>query len=248
MATIDDNMKEDSVHSHLMNSLISNLNEEALSPEDVAWADSCLIKDADVSAADWSSIKDALLEILSSQPEPQPNSSVPQSSTQLTTADEILRFSEDFTSVEFGGEFSNDTDFVDDDFGEVESIDISEDVEDDLIFRNKRRQKRGKVLGNIFRPNYSEDVKIEDIDSELNSSLTAHELGSSLDDIFKVWDLAITEEQDDFTKQLDKALGDVPPQSLADVDDSTTAKDLFHVSIDDLIAGVSDLSLKQNKN
>ncbi|XP_021738722.1 uncharacterized protein LOC110705178 [Chenopodium quinoa] len=243
MAIVDDDMKEDSLRSVFLNSLISNVDEESLSLEDVAWADSCLNKDVDDSDTDWSSIKDALLEIISAQPEP-PATSVVQSSMQLS-ADEIPQFRENLISMDFGAGSDEDEDLIDGDFGEIESIDLSEDDEDDFVTRNKRGRVRGKVL-NVFRPNYSEDVKAENLDSDLNSSLTTFEVNTSLEDIFKVWDLGISDEQDEFGKQLNKALADVPSQIQSSSSDSAVVlNDPMQVSIDDVIAGIGDLSLKQ---
>ncbi|KNA05414.1 hypothetical protein SOVF_190590 [Spinacia oleracea] len=243
MAIVDDDMKEDSLWSIFLNSRISNVDEETLTPEVVAWADSCLNKDAD---ADWSSIKDALLEILSSQQEPPTNSSSVQSSIQQLAADDVLHFREDLTSMELGSVSDENEDLIYNDVGEIESIDVSEDDEDDLIFRNKWDQKKGKVR-NVFRPNYSEDVKVENLDSDLNSSSKTSEVYPSSVDIFKVWDLGVSEDQDDFAKLLNKALDDnIPAQIQSSTSDSAALIDPMHVSMDDLIAGIGDLSLKQN--
>jgi hypothetical protein len=37
------------------------------SPEDLAWVDSCLNNDFDISASDWMPLRNALLEIISSE-------------------------------------------------------------------------------------------------------------------------------------------------------------------------------------
>lgn len=245
MATVNYDMKEDSMHSVFLDSVISNLDDDALSPEDLAWADSCLNKEVDASDADWSSIKDALLEIISSQSESPANFSAAQSSMEVI-ANEAFRSRENLSSGEFGRGSDEDEDLLDedDDFGEVESIDISEDDGDDFVSRNKRLRMRGKNLNNVFRPNYSEDVKVEDLDSGLSSSL--YEVDTSLQSIFQVWDLGVSDEQDDFTKQLNKAIDDGPSQIQSISFDSAASKDQMHVSMDDLIAGIDGLSLKQN--
>lgn len=41
----DSEMVQGSISSVLVDSMESNENRDALSPEDVAWADSCLVKD-----------------------------------------------------------------------------------------------------------------------------------------------------------------------------------------------------------
>jgi len=70
MTAGDSEMVQGSISSVLVDSLESNENGDALSPEDVAWVDSCLVKDPEISdGTDWSSLKDVLLEILSLQPE-----------------------------------------------------------------------------------------------------------------------------------------------------------------------------------
>lgn len=131
MAIVDDDMREDLDYSSLLDSLNSNVSEETLSLENVAWADSCFNKDVDSSNADWSSVKDALLEILSSQ---QP------------TDDEILHYRENLTSLEFGKGSDVDEDLIyDDDIGEAESIELSED-DDDVILGNKHGRVKGKMV------------------------------------------------------------------------------------------------------
>ncbi|CAL1385639.1 unnamed protein product [Linum trigynum] len=66
---VNEDPAEGSIPSIILESLVSSQNGDSLSTEDIAWADSCLVKDPDISAGDWSSIKDALLEVLSLVPE-----------------------------------------------------------------------------------------------------------------------------------------------------------------------------------
>ncbi|KAL8556211.1 hypothetical protein ACS0TY_003852 [Phlomoides rotata] len=51
---------------------LSRLNSVELSQEDVAWADSLLSKDLDISDSGWDSFKDALLETLDAQNDSSP--------------------------------------------------------------------------------------------------------------------------------------------------------------------------------
>ena len=85
---------EVSVSSLIINSPDSQLKED-FSPEDLAWVDSCLIGDSDISESNWSPIRDALLEIFSSQPE--------SSNTDGAAHIEILPSSEDIGNTQFQG-------------------------------------------------------------------------------------------------------------------------------------------------
>ncbi|XP_057545180.1 uncharacterized protein LOC130824262 [Amaranthus tricolor] len=228
---------------YILNPLKSNLSDETwISPEDIIWVDSCLNQDVDTSDTNWASIKDALMEIISSEVEFPVKRSEAEISTQ--TADEILRSGENTTSMEVG-----EASVKDEIFRALEGIDISEDDDDNdnLIFGNNRGRVGRKILGNsVFRPNYSEDIKVEDVDSDLNSSLTTNDKFSLSDEIFKIWDLEITIEQDDFTLQLNKALAGYAPSHIQPNTDVTALKDIMHASIDDIVSGIGDLSLNQD--
>lgn len=65
---VEDAENEVSVSSAILNSIASRQNE-VLSPEDLAWVESCLVKDSDISDTDWIPLKNALLDIISSQPQ-----------------------------------------------------------------------------------------------------------------------------------------------------------------------------------
>lgn len=63
-------MVEGSIISHLDSGPESKEQVDALTPEDIAWVDSCLIKEIpDISDGNWNHIKDALLEILDLYPQ-----------------------------------------------------------------------------------------------------------------------------------------------------------------------------------
>src|ERR1044072_8151889 len=63
---VDDAENAVSTASAILNSSYSQPNG-VLSAEDLAWVDSCLNKDSDVSVSDWVPLRDALLDIISSQ-------------------------------------------------------------------------------------------------------------------------------------------------------------------------------------
>ncbi|CAI0375089.1 unnamed protein product, partial [Linum tenue] len=71
LMAVNEDPAEGSIPSISLESLVSTQNGDAFSTEDIAWADSCLVKDPDISAGDWSSINDALLQVLSLAPKSQ---------------------------------------------------------------------------------------------------------------------------------------------------------------------------------
>ena len=252
MAAVDDEMKEDPVYPLLLDSLNTNLNEEPLAPEEVAWADSCLNNDVDSTETDWNSVQDALLEILSSQLG-EPDFAATESAGQ-TASDEILCSRLNVESLGFRAGSDEDEDLIDGDTGEAESLGSSEGEEeyddDDLMVGNGKARARGKGrVKSIFQPHYTEDnVKEESPDLDLGSSLITDELEPSSEDLFKVWDLEIPEEEDEFTKELNKALSEIPSPAESNADASTSLEEFVNVSVDDVIAGLGDLSLEQDIN
>ncbi|KAK9942756.1 hypothetical protein M0R45_008405 [Rubus argutus] len=154
---IGDEVMENSIPSLIKDSLDSIQKGKVGSPEDIAWVDSCLIKESDISDDNWDSLKAAVVEILNFQPESLSSSS-------------------------------------------LESIWAS----------------------------WASDIE------------------PSTEDIFRVWNLEVPVEEDDFVKQLNNALEDGLPQSLpSSFPDSDVWKNLEETSVDDLVAGIADLSLNQ---
>ncbi|KAK9691006.1 hypothetical protein RND81_09G170200 [Saponaria officinalis] len=244
MAIINDDVKEDTVTSAAVESVKSYPSEDALSPNDFTWVNSCLNNDGDDSHSDWSSIKDALSEIFNSQ-SGQIDSVVPENNTRLTI-DQYHSFRDYIASLLEGSGSEEDGDLEEDDFGDIRSLQLSDYEVDDFPIANRRARARGnRRIENIFRPNYTEDiVKIESNETGIDLGSTTWEVESSSENIFKVWDLEISDEQDDFTKQLTIALAESPLP--INPDDSTALEDIVLVSVDDLISGIGDLSLKQN--
>lgn len=223
MATGDEAV-EGSFYSYILDSVESHQSGDVLSPEDLAWADSCLIKDSEISDSDWDSLKNALLQILTSQ----------HDSLELSAAGrDGFKEGTDFENFCFGEEAQTPPDLerTGDDFVPFdEEVDQNSDEESEIIkLRTKSRYP--------FLPNYTEYPReIEDTDRWL-------ELGNIPDpsnvDIFKVWELDSAAEEDELINQLNKALveGSLQP--------SGKLKDLKDDSLDDLISSISDLSLNQ---
>ncbi|XP_073267454.1 uncharacterized protein [Populus alba] len=214
----DNEMVEGSISSVLVDSLESNKNGDALSPEDVAWADSCLVKDDEISDGDWSSLKDVLLEILSLQPESH-DSSKPGTDDLPRAADVLMLPSDEAVNLQSSVVIDNE--FFQEDFSETS-------------------------LKHAFSPNYKEDddskMSLPD-GSGLDMAFSAYDTEPSTEDIFKVWDLGIPDEEDELVKQLNKALSENPAHSTPQSDDSGGLKE---ESLDSLVNGIAELSLDQH--
>ncbi|KAJ6692780.1 hypothetical protein OIU79_014506 [Salix purpurea] len=112
------------------------------------------------------------------------------------------------------------------------------------------REISQKLPSNMpFSPNYKEDDDFKmspPVGSGLDLSFSGYDTEPSTEDIFKVWDLDIPDEEDELVKQLNKALSENPAQSTPPSDDSGVLKDLKEESLDSLINSIADLSLDQH--
>ncbi|CAL0303779.1 unnamed protein product [Lupinus luteus] len=229
---VEDGENEVSVSSFLLNSIYSR-QAEVLSPEDLAWADSCLIEDSNFSETDWVPLKDALLEVISSQPQPF-----------STDREDIEILQERIGSVNLGLNQESSTH----DSSEASStysvnpVSVPVQMSDD-----ENPEPCSTFMGNPFLPTYNEDLKENDtIDAGLDLDLSTYELENASENIFRIWDLNIRTEEDDLVKQLDKVLSGNSFEAVSSsFDDSRKWKDLKEVSVDDLIAGIADLSLNK---
>ena len=120
---VEEGAMESSVLSSILNSIESNERGEGLSPEDIAWVDSCLIKDPESSETNMNSLKDALLEIFISQTELINSSAAVSNGSPEETDVEILPSSEEADAVQFRGR-----------------------TEDDLVLINKETKTKGNDL------------------------------------------------------------------------------------------------------
>ena len=120
---VEEGAMESSVLSSILNSIESNERGEGLSPEDIAWVDSCLIKDPESSETNMNSLKDALLEIFISQPELINSSAAVSNGSPEETDVEILPSSEGADAVQFRGR-----------------------TDDDLVLINKETKTKGNDL------------------------------------------------------------------------------------------------------
>lgn len=234
---VEDGMTEASIASVILNSIGSTQRGDVLSQEDIAWVDSCLVKDPEISDSDWNSMKDALLEIITSQPESFNSSTAVSDGFPEGTDIEILPSCEEAETAQFPGRTDD------------EHVLINEEAEkgDDLPIKLKNSTLQSLTFeGNPFLPTYNEGLKeSENIESGLDLGTSAYEVEPSTEDIFRVWDLDIPVEEDELVKQLNNALTENSFDSLpSSFNDSEAWKDLDENSLDDLIAGIADLSLK----
>lgn len=228
------------------NSIVSQQNE-IFSPEDLAWVDSCLNNDFDISESDWMPMRDALLEIISSESQSSKvdggdgNQSIPCSEETNTTFQ--LNQSSSTSDVEHLQSRSSTYN--------VSLISMATETSIDTEFTNTLYSST--FQGNPFLPTYNEDLrpnKTFDLGLDLDSAtygmdqeniFKVWDMGYATDEseqasesIFKVWDLDIPSEEGELVKELKKALSK-----------NSLRKDMKEESLDDLIAGIADLSLNK---
>lgn len=228
------------------NSIVSQQNE-IFSPEDLAWVDSCLNNDFDVSESDWMPMRDALLEIISSESQSSKvdggdgNQSIPCSEETNTTFQ--LNQSSSTSDVEHLQSRSSTYN--------ISLISMATETSTDTEFTNTLSSST--FQGNPFLPTYNEDLrpnKTFDLGLDLDSAtygmdqeniFKVWDMGYATDEseqasesIFKVWDLDIPSEEGELVKELKKALSK-----------NSLRKDMKEESLDDLIAGIADLSLNK---
>lgn len=227
---IGDEVMENSIPSLIKDSLDSIQKGKVGSPEDIAWVDSCLIKESDISDDNWDSLKAAVVEILNFQPESLSSSSLVSNGLHGETDSEILPSSEET---------------------EPKCFSIREELEttdDDIPIRENANDLQSFTFeGNPFFPGYKDDLEVtENLELGVDMGSWASDIEPSTEDIFRVWNLEVPVEEDDFVKQLNNALEDGLPQSLpSSFPDSDVWKNLEETSVDDLVAGIADLSLNQ---
>lgn len=249
---VEDEKMEGSVSSLFTESLDSNLNGDVLSAEDLAWVDSCLVKDLEVPDGNWDALRDALIEIVDLLPEAVSNSSSGIDGPSVGTDIEMHRPDEE---AETAQSQKNDHDVV--------TAKEESETNNDIYPTNKKTAIPVSKLfesvdtidsfkGNPFLPSYKEGES-ESVNeaialgADLNSLLIETEPSSER--IFKVWDLGVPDEEDELITQLNKALaGTSSGSGHSGFDDSGTWKDMKDESLNSLIAGIADLSLDRRSS
>ncbi|KAG7618938.1 hypothetical protein AtNW77_Chr4g0318841 [Arabidopsis thaliana] len=266
---------------------LSVRNEEDLSPECVAWADSCIISFPDDSDNNnWGTLRDALTEIIDIHPEmfvfssttgtrgvmspdevmtesetidlrtfePEAvsaNSRTNSSNEEVSEIISMLTFEsdpsknslEDYYFPESIAENGNrePADGSNTDLGGVESIE-----EDGSVSNGEAEvEEPASVSSRVFKDDFM-STYVEDNADDCN--VTEDPVKVTSQEIFKVWDLEVVgdnDEEDGLVLQLKKALDESStvqplPQPLND-NQVVSEKS----NIDDLISGISDLSLAE---
>lgn len=204
-----------------------------LLPEDLVWADSCL-NDPDVSQIDWTSwdaFSRALSETLSPEIE-----FPPAARTENYPGGAAIELA--LSSLQMGNAEILDT--IADDYSFI-TEGADENSEDPLIFTNIPHSDL--ILRNVLPPTLEEKLENSSVEEGVNFPGLVME--QSTRDIFKVWDLNLPAEEDEFIDQLSKDFAQsspntTPPSYSAD---SRMLKGLEDAAIDDIISGMSDISL-----
>uniref|UniRef100_A0A2P2J514 Uncharacterized protein n=1 Tax=Rhizophora mucronata TaxID=61149 RepID=A0A2P2J514_RHIMU len=180
------------------------------------------------------------------------------------TNDGFLSYAEEAGTENYSSSFEEETgiplsQFFREDVAElfVEDAMLTNSEEQNTLFSSQFREDVTEIsLENAFLPNFKEDsegASESNDSSRLDKNFSAHEVEPSSKDIFRVWDLGIPADKDDLEgeliKQFKKALSERPLASKASTAaDSEAWKDLKEEPIDDLIAGIADLSLNEQSS
>ncbi|KAK9064428.1 hypothetical protein SSX86_015810 [Deinandra increscens subsp. villosa] len=216
-------------------------DQDILSAEDLAWADSCLIGDPEISETNMESLREALLHILDQHSEINIPSANEQGNSNDKTAPENSHLViEEVTS--HAAEKSVDQD--------------SKQENHDVLSVLKKQPFLPNFNDEMMNAQYSDG---DDVGFVLSESVTEPR---SDEDIFKVWDLAITVEEDDIDKQLKEALSSYANDTRVVEEDgldkqlkealSSYANDtrvpktegFTMESLDSLVESIADLSIK----
>ncbi|KAJ4880073.1 Uncharacterized protein Rs2_37127 [Raphanus sativus] len=250
---------------------LSVKHEEDVSPESLAWADSCIISFPDDSDNnDWGTFRDALTEIIDIHPQifvPTESTTSVRSQDEVMTEPESVQIPQaaDSSSREQVSEIVSLLNFESDpsknslpdhyfpaenrtNHGPVDNHHTTgiESIEEDGSVSNgeadeeEPESETPQVFKDDFMSGYVEDNNnAEEVDIlEDPDKLTPQE-------IFKVWDLKIVgedDEEDGLVMQVKQALDESSTIQLPIVDDHVVVEKSY---IDDLIAGITDLSLTE---
>lgn len=215
-----------------LNSIESKHSGNMFSLEDVNWAESCLIKDVELSET-WTSLMDALTEAFSSHPD-----TLASSTAEIDALSPAIDFKISSESLEKPVRTVYDIvpNLTNEELEKNSDKHLTDETTD---FFGSRAENR-----NGFIPTYKEDLsEVDNFDADFDSSFPAFVMVPTTEDIFKVWDLEIPTEEDEITKQLKTLSGGTSKSAPSDFDDSGVSKESTEESVDDLIAGILNLSL-----
>ncbi|KAK1571973.1 hypothetical protein Q3G72_025606 [Acer saccharum] len=224
---------------------------DALSPEDLAWVDSCLIKDSEILDSNWNALKGALLEIVDSHPESLSYSAGMIESSPERTDMEILPSSEETETAELLGRNDNDevVSFSLKSGKSKERYQINKKIVSQLLYNDDPAET---FVMDPFLPSFNDGERVSEVfDSGLNYDLVAVEMEPLSDDIFKVWDVVVPSEED----ELVKAIVDTSSPSISSAFGYSAGAsagagewNLNDESLDNLVGAIAELSLGQNSS
>ncbi|OEL14839.1 hypothetical protein BAE44_0024142 [Dichanthelium oligosanthes] len=230
--------ESDDILPAILEAIKSNSKAVEPSPEEAAWADSCFVQTSELSDDDWGAMRNALLDALEKPMEGPFH-------TSETVHDQGI------DAISEGEPHSiNAENFLQPDDVHMEQMDNSDDDKDSSQTCEIADVIRGADEHGKQMDSYA--VKPEDGDELASAEVL--EQTESTDSIFKVWDLELSFSDDDddveleLIKDLKKLLKESGSPTEAvyptlPLDD--TAKPLDQISIDELVAGLSDLSIQQ---
>ncbi|KAK1352276.1 hypothetical protein POM88_053540 [Heracleum sosnowskyi] len=225
----EDDMVEDSSSSLAVNPAKSKQHRDVPSVEDLNWADSCLVSDAEHSDPNWTSLLDALADALSSR------SYAPASSA--SERDSFSKETEPLVSVET-------TAFDSASIPAINKLEMNSDKYP--IDDQSDASPLESTYENLFLPTYNEGTKaVDDFVAEFDSEFPVYAMEQRNESIFQEWDIDIPEVEDELAKQLQKILsgGNTSQADPSSIDDTGVLEASRGQSIDDLVAGYVDLSI-----
>lgn len=224
--------RSDDIFPAILEAIKSDEKTVELSPEEAAWADSCFVQTTELADDDWAAMRDALLDVLET----------PTESTYDTLEgvhDLGIHAVSEAKHRSFYTEKSSQHNDV-----HLEQISNSDDDKDNT------EACEDIILGADEHDNQMDSYAVETEDGNKLASSEILEQTESTHSIFKVWDLKVSFSDDDseleLIKDLKKLLKDSP---LVDVypalPPGDAANPLSQISINELVAGLSDLSIQQ---
>jgi hypothetical protein len=211
----------------ILKAIKANKKAVELSPAEAAWADSCFMNTSELSDDDWGAMKNALLDALEKPMETiydqEGTQAVSEGKPHPIHAENVVKDEDEHMEQKSNSD--------DDDKDSIEGCEIT-----DVI---RGSEEHGKQMDDYARKPENVDV------------LTSSEV---LEEIFKVWDLDPSFSDDDDELELIKDLKKLLKDKGKDKESSAEAiyppppsddalKPLKQISMDELVAGLSDLSI-----
>ncbi|KAI4967110.1 hypothetical protein ZWY2020_031020 [Hordeum vulgare] len=218
----------------ILESIKSNEKEVELSPEEAAWADSCFVQTSELSDVDWGAMTHALLD----------NLREPMEGSCDTT--EVMHEQGTHVFPEAESHALHVEKHTQDDSVDMEQRGNSDADEDATEVGDVTNVIRGADEHGRQMDGYTEKSDEDELVSP--EVVEVVEQAESRDSIFKVWDLDVSFSEDESELELIKDLKKLlrgNPQEVAYPPPGDAAQALSKINIDELVAGLSNLSLQR---